>query len=155
MPPRPWTKERFLSYLPNTDNPNACWEWPGCRRNGYGRIGLNGKTRTAHRVAFEVFIGPIPEGHDVCHTCDNPPCCNPAHLFSGTTRENIMDMLAKGRRIMPHGSEHGRATLTEAQVLTIRAMHAEGIPQTEIARRIGTNTQRVYSIVHRRTWKHV
>lgn len=77
---------------------NGCWIWQGfIHGNGYGGTSLRGKTGRLHRQSFEVFKGPIPEGHDVCHTCDVRPCWNPEHLFSGTRQANHDDMWAKGR----------------------------------------------------------
>jgi hypothetical protein len=76
----------------------GCHEWQGALTyNGYGRIGVNGKVQRAHRVAYELAHGPIPEGIVVCHRCDNPRCCNPDHLFLGTTQENVDDKVQKGR----------------------------------------------------------
>lgn len=79
-----------------------CWEWQGTRLpSGYGRIGIAGKgqgvTDLTHRVAYRIANGEIPPGMEVCHTCDNPPCCNPDHLFLGTHADNMRDMSAKGR----------------------------------------------------------
>lgn len=78
-----------------TRMPNGCWEWHGARNDrGYGTVTKNVR---AHRYAYELLGGPIPEGMCVCHTCDNPPCINPAHLFLGTIGENNRDRHAKGR----------------------------------------------------------
>ena len=77
---------------------NGCVEWTGhVDRKGYGRVSIEGRQVFAHRVAWELAHGPIPDGLCVLHHCDNPPCCNPAHLFLGTIRDNNLDMSAKGR----------------------------------------------------------
>jgi len=79
--------------------PNGCWEYTGCRgKNGYGRIGDDdGKTVNAHRLAWTLVNGPIPDGLHALHHCDNPPCCNVEHLFLGTDADNTADKMAKGR----------------------------------------------------------
>ena len=93
--------ERFLSKIVKSPD---CWVWgagsfkrvkkmPG----RYGGFWLDGRMRYAHRVAWEVFVGEIPPGMNVLHRCDNPPCCNPDHLFLGTQKDNVHDMMAKDR----------------------------------------------------------
>lgn len=87
---------RFESQVEETD---SCWEWVGLRSSeNYGTFYLNRTYVRAHRFAFELVHGPIPAGHVICHRCDNPPCVNPAHLFSGTQKDNMQDMVAKGRK---------------------------------------------------------
>lgn len=81
-----------------------CWEWTGCvQGNGYGRIRLFNPKRTeyVHRVAAREFLGPIPAGKEVCHTCDNRRCVRPDHLFYGTRQDNVRDCMAKGRFVPP------------------------------------------------------
>ncbi len=75
-----------------------CWEWSACKdKNGYGKLTYGGKPFLAHRMAFISVHGSIRKGYFICHKCDNPSCVNPAHLFEGTHRDNMEDMLQKGR----------------------------------------------------------
>ena len=88
--------ERFMAKVEVTHH---CWNWVGAKRwVGYGVIGSNGKTPTSSRVAYELFKGEIPDGFCVLHTCDNPACVNPDHLWLGTQSNNIVDMVLKGRQ---------------------------------------------------------
>lgn len=102
--PRLPLKERFENKLKIM--PSGCWEWQTRRhKDGYGQFWYNNKTVVASRMAYEIYKEPIPEGLQVCHTCDNPPCCNPAHLFLGTLSDNMQDAQKKGRRpYAPHPS---------------------------------------------------
>lgn len=97
--PHPSLAERFARRLEVT--PSGCIEWTGSRnRAGYGSISVGGRTegrRSTHRLAWELTNGSIPDGMQILHHCDNPPCCNPAHLFLGTRSENMADMISKGR----------------------------------------------------------
>lgn len=88
-----------LDRIDRSAGADECWPYMGARLpSGYGYVNLrqNGNAY-AHRLAFEQAVGPIPDGMYVCHRCDNPPCCNPAHLFLGTPSENCQDKVAKGR----------------------------------------------------------
>ena len=145
--------ERLRHYL-DMSNPNACWEWQGFRdKGGYGRVsGDRGASRVASRVAHQVWIGAIPEGMLVCHTCDNPPCCNPAHLFIGTPGANTRDMLTKRRG--SHGERHHWHKLTDDQVHTIRYLSDNGAQQRPIAKLIGCSQAQVSNIVRRAQRKH-
>lgn len=88
--------ERFLEKIEKIDG--GCWFWTGTLTTfGYGVLRVDGRNVGAHRVAYELFVGPIDDGMNILHGCDNPPCCNPAHLRQGTQAENIADMVARNR----------------------------------------------------------
>jgi hypothetical protein len=109
-------KERLMSKIKTI---NGCWVWQGVKRKGgYGRIRINGKIFTTSRVSYELFVGHIPEGLFVCHTCDNPPCIRPDHLFLATHQENDQDKANKGRA--KYGEQHWNAKLTTSEVVAIK-----------------------------------
>jgi len=82
-----------------TGAPDDCWEWGGSPgQDGYGVVSWGGSQYRAHRVSYELHVGPVPEGLVVRHACDNPPCVNPAHLLPGTQADNVRDMYERGRR---------------------------------------------------------
>jgi len=88
---------------------NGCWRWLGSQdKDDCGVISINDKTRKVHRVAFELFSGPIPKDSFVCHTCDNPWCFNPAHLFLGDSYDNKMDSMEKGRAAEDNLADYNR-----------------------------------------------
>ena len=104
---------------------NGCIEWAKQRdTDGYGRISIKNYPHMVHRVAYEIYIGPIPPGMLVCHKCDNPSCFNHAHLFLGTGKENLQDMVSKGRK--PKGENAVNAKLTEEQVREIKIRVSKG-----------------------------
>ncbi len=133
---------------------NECWIWTAGRTTwGYGHFGVNGKDYRAHRVAYELHHGPIPNGMFVCHTCDNPPCCNWNHLFLGTNADNVADMMNKNRQ--HRGEKTGGAKLTAVDVLEMRRLHTEGMANRDIERQFNMSSGSVYSIVNRISWKHI
>lgn len=138
----------------NTDG--ECWTWTAATgRGGYGVLRANNKQQRAHRYSYELHYGPVPNGLWVLHRCDNPPCVRPDHLFLGTVRDNVADMDAKGRRVAPAGTANTMAKLTESDILTIRKLVAEGIPQKELSAIYGVSRGTISLAVNRLTWSHV
>lgn len=149
--------EAFWSKI-KTGAPSECWPWTASRRRGYGRYGIaKGPTLSAHRVAYALTKGAIPDGLCVLHKCDNPPCCNPDHLILGTIADNNADRKRKGRNGQggARGTKHRSAKLTDSDVIDIRRAVASGATQPEMANAYGLSIQSVYSIVHRLHWKHI
>lgn len=139
------------------DKGPGCWNFRGPRVNfGYGQFRQDHLCIAAHRLAYILSVGPIPAGKLVCHTCDNPPCVNPLHLFPGTGKDNMDDMVAKGRWRGPVGSRVHQSKLTEAQASEIRKRYtgARG-EQSALAREFGVNVNTIHLLVHGRTWKAV
>jgi hypothetical protein len=148
----------LLAKLDVSGGESACWPYMGSRRNGYGRIGrfIDGRTvyLEAHREMYRLVCGPTDD-FDVLHTCDNPPCCNPRHLFRGTHGDNMRDREQKDRHNAPHGSGHAESKLTEDKVRIIRADHARGSTYAALARQFGVSDVTIGRIVKREAWQHV
>jgi hypothetical protein len=180
---RPTMPERFWRHV-DKRGPDECWPWTAHRdKNGYGNSSLHQKAFRAHRLAFYLETGTMPPPDMcVCHRCDNPPCCNPAHLFLGTNADNTRDRDQKGRtargdrsgsRLHPErlargdrsparipgarqGTKNGKARLTEAQVVEIRETFARRqAGHSELGRQYGLTPQGIFSIVRGITWKHI
>lgn len=137
--------------------PNSgCWIWTGAQRsNGYGTVCYRRKHYKAHRLSWEAFRGPIPDGLWVLHKCDTPICVNPDHLFLGTAKNNTDDMWRKGRGARQTGESHPRCRLREAQVIEIRRLAAEGMSRRRLAEMFGVGQGTVQHVVTRQTWRHV
>lgn len=120
---------------------------------------VNGKEEYIHRIVYRLTKGPIPDGYDVCHRCDNRKCGNPAHLFAGTRYDNLHDMIDKGRADHTKNKkaqDHGMAKLTNDQVKEIRRIYDNGdMTQTELGKRYGVTHYAIYRIVHRLNWHSV
>jgi hypothetical protein len=109
--------------------------------------------RKAHRVAWELTHGPAAPELFVCHKCDNPPCCNPAHLFLGSPADNVVDMVRKGRNNALRGEQHKRAKLCRADVAEIRALYATGqYTQRQLGDAFGVSNGQVSSVVRGEAW---
>ena len=149
--------------------PNECWEWRACKNEkGYGVYGSNRKTYKAHRFAYQLTHGSIPEGACLLHTCDNPACCNPDHLTTGTRADNNRDMVAKGRHKCggtktpvekcnyKRGKDHHNRKLNEDAVRNIRETYAAGgASMMQIATRFGIGLTTTHKIIHCKTWANV
>lgn len=156
--------EWFWNRVDRRDDLWSCWEWQGARnQDGYGTLWVDGSKQRAHRVAWRLAVGEIPEGLLVLHRCDNPPCVRPDHLFLGTPADNTADMMAKGRARYgiatdrsgwraPRGERSGAAKLTEQAVRTIRT---SGESQYVLARRYGVSQVAIHKVRARKTWTHV
>lgn len=127
----------------------GCWNWSGLRgHSGYGILALAGKKLArAHRVAYEVWVGPIPGGMVIMHSCDNQACINPAHLRAGTNDENMADMVAKGRSL--RGERSPRSVLNEDKVREIRASTASVMT---LAVAYGVSASSVMNVRTGKTW---
>lgn len=139
----------------------GCWEYQrGRSAKGYGQITIRAHEWSTHRAAWMLVHGDPGEMH-VLHKCDNPPCCNPEHLFLGTNGDNVRDSVAKGRRKMPakhqksRGNAHFRAKLTEADIPGIREMLSLGLSCREIGEFYGVSSPTIQAVKKRRTWVHV
>lgn len=160
------TYNRFWDSLDKTSD---CWLWMGAKGpTGYGHMTIRRKSVYAHRYAYELSHGPIPQGYQVCHHCDNRNCCRPDHLFAGTAADNSADMVAKGRA--PKGSNsrwtldpestrgelNPMAKLTNERVLEIRALYAQGGTScAKLGRQFGVDPTTVHHVITRKTWRHV
>lgn len=133
----------------------GCWEWQGtCNRFGYGQVWYLRQTRLVHRVSAAIFAGfDLFSKADIAHKCDNRRCYNPDHLFITDAAGNIHDAVRKGRH--SHGERSAQAKLTEADVQTIRARHANGELFAPLALEFGVSQRAIRSVVSRETWKHV
>jgi HNH endonuclease len=154
--------QRFWSKVSGTEIANSCWIWiaKNKQRGGYGKFSFGGREYGAHRVAWMIKNGAIPEGMHVLHNCpikDNPACVNPAHLWLGKWLENNHDTAAKGRRVEGdhRGEKSGVNKITADDVRVIRCLRALGFKLTEIGDLYGIHFSTVGHIFHRRLWPHV
>lgn len=185
--------DRFWEKVDKSGGPSGCWTWTATRLRGkfpYGRfvcrtMSVTCPTQLAHRVSYELSVGPIPHGMCVLHRCDNPPCVNPAHLFLGTYADNHADCKRKGRnlkatgdksgarlhpervvsgnrhwtRMRPEsvlkGETHGGHKLTEDRVRQMRSLRDDGRTLRSLADAFGVSKKLVLNVTTGRTWRHV
>lgn len=156
-----WTdvlKERFWSYVDRRGQ-EECWPWiAGKFTNGYGQFRAGKRKVKAHRCAYELTNGHIEDGLRVLHRCDNPPCCNPQHLFKGTDLDNVRDCVLKGRhRSIPPpgrpGAANPSAKVTTDIVFNIRQQAQSGASQRSLAVKHGLSQSQVGNIVRGQCWQ--
>ena len=150
--------ERFWAFVDTSAGPEACWPWTGGLRKGYGAFGVRKDLVVqAHRFAWELTYGPIPEGLNVLHHCDNPPCCNlhPKHLFVGTFQDNSVDMVLKHRHYQgqfPPGTKRPRTKITREEAQYIRSR--KGLETSEaLAQQFQIHQRSIQGIWSGLTWK--
>ena len=142
---------------------NECWIWTASRsKKGYGHFRAicdDGKKtmRRAHRISYALqHKTTLTKDQHILHSCDNPPCVNPAHLSVGTNADNSADKVAKGRQARLKGIKNGSAKLTDDQVREIRKEYAVGnITQQKLAEKYGVNDRSISNIVNNKNWKHI
>jgi len=144
-----WAKVNKTPGLgPNGD----CWEWTAAKhRQGYGLFSYNGKWVTAHRTSWELEHGKKPS-FNILHHCDNPSCVRSSHLFEGTQKDNMHDMISKGRKVQLKGKESGNAKLTEQEVVEIFQSKES---QRKLANRYDVGKSTIARIKHKKTWSHI
>lgn len=150
---------RFWRRVDRSGGPDACWPWVGTRfPNGYGQFVVTSSRRAvAHRVAFQLAVGPVPDGLMVCHECDNPACVNPGHLFAGTQSDNMLDCAMKGRAVGAftsddsRGEKNANARLTDEAVARLREERAAGARCIDLARRFGISRSHVSNLTRPRS----
>jgi DNA-binding XRE family transcriptional regulator len=132
----------------------GCWQWTSATAEGrYGVLWFaDGKSKYAHRVSYELHVGPIPDGLVICHRCDNGLCVNPDHLFAGTTKDNHDDMVSKGRGPRQGGEWNPGSKLTVVQVDQIRKLNGGKLSQNEVARMFDVSRGTIKDIWKGRSW---
>lgn len=149
---------------------SKCWISKGYKLPaGYIILYSNGKRKYAHRLSYELKFGEIPKGLYVCHKCDNPPCHRPSHLFLGTQKDNIADMVKKGRSAygdkngsrkhperMPRGINHVNSKLNPSKIRRIRKMWSDGkLRMKDIGKIFKVDAVSIFNVIHKKTWSHV
>lgn len=162
--PRPSLEERFWTKVNKDGGPESCWIWTSAKApSGYGAFSIpGGKVVRAHRLAYELLVGPIPSGLFLLHACDNPSCCNPAHLRPGTQKANMEEASKRGRssfgernHLHRHPENSPARKLNAEQVTEIRRRSDEGEQRAVLAREFGVSATAVFYIAIRRNWAHL
>src|SRR3990167_8376918 len=150
-------KNRFYRRI-SLPNENGCMIFSGGRDSGSGhiRIRFENKRILSHRLSYEMFNGPITKENFVCHSCDNPRCVAPTHLWLGSSKENNQDRAKKGRSARHIGEKNGGDKLTEKQVIQIKKLlENQNANQREIARKFSIHYNAIWKIKHKLKWAHI
>lgn len=131
---------------PNT----GCWLWGAKTNERYGRFGVKNKLILAHRFSYTRHTGLVPDGFCVCHTCDQPFCVNPQHLFIGTPKDNHDDKVSKDRHVK--GDKNPCSKLDATKVLEIRKLHRDGRTFKQLGQQYGVHKATVYLAFHGKQW---
>lgn len=145
-------KDRMMNFV--TMDENGCWVCSLANlSSGYARISIGGRSCLAHRVMYIIHNGSIPKGMCVLHSCDNPPCVNPAHLHLGTQADNMREKAVRGRAAV--GEKNNKARLTAAAVYEIRELLASGVSMYRIAESFSVTRNSIRDIRRGHTWSHL
>ena len=150
--------DNFFAKVVRGESTDACWVWTGSKSSkGYGNFNVNRSTQSSHRISYRLHVGEIGEGLIICHTCDNPACVNPDHLFTGTHLDNVTDKMDKGRD--RYGNQKGIANassrLSEEDVRYIVTL-LPSMTNVAISKLIGKVTHASVSLIRRgKSWSHI
>lgn len=151
--------ERLWNKIDRSAGPKGCWPWVASwtGKGGYGKLKVRGRSIFAHRLVWQLIHGPIKTKLEVCHSCDNPGCCNPSHLWLGTHKQNMMDMGSKGRQTpkLQNGELNSSVKLNNKKVRAIRSLIKKGIQQQKIAALYGVSGATICLISKRKLWAHL
>lgn len=144
----------LIRLLRNSEIVDNCLEWCGDRSpKQQGKITLDNRRLIVSRVAYALLVDKFEQAEHVLHTCDNPPCWLPEHLFLGTNYDNVQDMLRKDRQAK--GQNHGRASLTDVQAIRIVTLSKQGMRGVDIAKLMNLEYSQVKDIAGGRSWRHL
>lgn len=155
------TEKNIENFWKKVKKTNSCWIWTGgVSSRGYGNFCFhrNGKfiNNRAHRFSYFLSKGEIPKKMLICHKCNNPLCVKPAHLYAGTTSDNVRDAIRDGLWNPSQGEKNGQSKLTKEKVLKIRELHKNGnYTQQELANLFGVIQQTISLILSRKHWAHI
>jgi hypothetical protein len=149
------TKERIEYYTDRSGGPDACWPWLGAKdKDGYPYISTGpSRCSRALKVIYQAYVGPVPPGKEIRHTCDHPWCGNYGHMIPGTHMENVQDCVSRQRQ--GRGSQKQTAKLHESDIPTIRMRVRSGETQTSVARHYGVSQVVISNIMRGKSWRHV